>query len=135
MLVLDIIWCDLLNDNNIFTRNFYILIMDRYNVKTKPKKKKANICTLEKHCIFWNYWETFGLFLDLYIHFFFNLSDYLDFWKIIQGHNCKFDFIGVTGQQGMLTPPWHLIPPPIYSEVVYAHSLICISYRAYEIDY
>jgi hypothetical protein len=24
---------------------------------------------------------------------------------------------GVTGQQGMLTPPWHLIPPLIYSEV------------------
>jgi hypothetical protein len=24
---------------------------------------------------------------------------------------------GVTSQQGMLTPPWHLIPPLIYSEV------------------
>jgi hypothetical protein len=24
---------------------------------------------------------------------------------------------GVTGRQGMLTPPWHLIPPLIYSEV------------------
>jgi hypothetical protein len=24
---------------------------------------------------------------------------------------------GVTGQQGTLTPPWHLIPPLIYSEV------------------
>jgi hypothetical protein len=24
---------------------------------------------------------------------------------------------GTTGQQGMLTPPWHLIPPLIYSEV------------------
>jgi hypothetical protein len=24
---------------------------------------------------------------------------------------------GVTGQQGMLTPPWHLIPSLIYSEV------------------
>jgi hypothetical protein len=25
--------------------------------------------------------------------------------------------LGVNGQQGMLTPPWHLIPPLIYSEV------------------
>jgi hypothetical protein len=25
---------------------------------------------------------------------------------------------GVTGQQEMLTPPWHLIPPLIYSEVL-----------------
>jgi hypothetical protein len=24
---------------------------------------------------------------------------------------------GVIDQQGMLTPPWHLIPPLIYSEV------------------
>jgi hypothetical protein len=24
---------------------------------------------------------------------------------------------GVTGRQGMLAPPWHLIPPLIYSEV------------------
>jgi hypothetical protein len=24
---------------------------------------------------------------------------------------------GVTGQQGMLTPPWHLTPPLIYSVV------------------
>jgi hypothetical protein len=24
--------------------------------------------------------------------------------------------VGVTGQRGMLTPPWHLIPPLIYSE-------------------
>jgi hypothetical protein len=25
--------------------------------------------------------------------------------------------VGVTGQKGMLTPPWHLIPRLIYSEV------------------
>jgi hypothetical protein len=24
---------------------------------------------------------------------------------------------GATGRQGMLTPPWHLIPPLMYSEV------------------
>jgi hypothetical protein len=37
-------------------------------------------------------------------------------------------------QQGMLTPPWHLIPPLIYSEER-THSLIFISYKTYEIDY
>jgi hypothetical protein len=35
--------------------------------------------------------------------------------------------VGVTGQHGMLTPPWHLIPH--IQRSVYAHSLICISYR------
>jgi hypothetical protein len=41
----------------------------------------------------------------------------------------------VTGQQGMLTPPWHLIPPLNIQRSVYAHSLICISYKTNEIDY
>jgi hypothetical protein len=45
---------------------------------------------------------------------------------------------GVTGQQGMLTPPWHLIPPLIYSEVrlrPFSELLNCISYKTYAIDY
>jgi hypothetical protein len=42
---------------------------------------------------------------------------------------------GWTGRQGMLTPPWHLIPPLIYSEVRVRHSPICISNGTHEIDY
>ena len=44
---------------------------------------------------------------------------------------------GVTGQQGMLNPPRHLIPPPVYlgvrvSPFVY---LTCNSYLNFETDY
>jgi hypothetical protein len=36
---------------------------------------------------------------------------------ILFSFNNIFYTAGVTGQQGMLTPPWHLVPPLIYSEV------------------
>jgi hypothetical protein len=42
---------------------------------------------------------------------------------------------GVIDQQGMLTPPWHWSHLWYIQRSVYAHSLICISYRTYEIDY
>jgi hypothetical protein len=42
---------------------------------------------------------------------------------------------GVTGQQGMFIPPWRHSHLWYIQRTVYAHSLICISYRTYEIDY
>ena len=40
-------------------------------------------------------------------------------------------------QQGMLTPPRHLIPPPVYPGVRVSPfiSLICISYLYFETDH
>jgi hypothetical protein len=42
--------------------------------------------------------------------------------------------VGVTGQQGVLTPPRHLIHIWYIQRLVFAHFLICISERIYEID-
>jgi hypothetical protein len=44
---------------------------------------------------------------------------------------------GATDRQGMPTPPWHLIPPLIYSEVRSRpfSDLYFKSFRTYEIDY
>jgi hypothetical protein len=41
----------------------------------------------------------------------------------------------VAGRQGMLTPPWHLIPPLVYSDVRVCPILkFVFFYRTYEID-
>jgi hypothetical protein len=43
---------------------------------------------------------------------------------------------GVTGRQGRITPPRHLIPPEVYPEVRFLpFSQMCISYRTYDIDH
>jgi hypothetical protein len=44
-------------------------------------------------------------------------------YNLEKGHTA-----GVTGQQGMLTPPWHLIPPLIQSEVRVLFVIFVISY-------
>jgi hypothetical protein len=48
----------------------------------------------------------FSVFL-IYIHWFWLLDFAFDVGRTA----------GATGRQGMLTPPWHLLPPLIYSEV------------------
>ena len=42
---------------------------------------------------------------------------------------------GVSGQQGMLTPPRHLIPFLVYPGVRVCHALIFVLFLDYEIDY
>jgi hypothetical protein len=55
-------------------------------------------------------------------------------WKI----KLKYHFAFHTAKiQGMLTPPWHLIPPPVYSgaRVSPFVSLTCNSFLCFETDH
>jgi hypothetical protein len=51
--------------------------------------------------------------------------------------NVRTMYAGVTGRQGMLTPPRHLIPPPVFLGVRVSPFLYltCNSYLNFETDY